>query len=106
MWSMSNGTTDQKVERILTEMIGLDGKSGMKHNIEVIKDDGVNGRRKLHEKIDHLETCMMTKQECEKIRLEPVKKRTEVVKLRLAEAGVIGAIISIVLGILKALGWL
>jgi len=50
-------TTDQMVDRMYTELVGLDGKSGM---VKDVKDD--------HEKIEHLEDNTVKKIECSEIR--------------------------------------
>jgi hypothetical protein len=87
-----------------TEMVGMDGKSGMKGAIKELEWDGREGRKKLHKKIEELEDKIVTKQECKTIREEPMEKRANVLKIRATEAGIIGGIITVVLAILKAVG--
>lgn len=65
---MPNGLTEtQMVERMYTEMIGLDGRSGIVKDIE----DGKQSRKTIHDKIDTL----VTKTDCKKIRSSTVSNK-------------------------------
>lgn len=68
---MPNGlTTDQMVDRMYTELVGLDGKSGM---VKDVKDD--------HAKIEELEDTTVKKTECKEIR-EKVGNRKDKILMR------------------------
>lgn len=75
---MPNGLTgDQMLERLYTETVGIDGRSGMKGEIRQIRREGKEGRAKLHAKVDEIRATMMSKGECAAIREAQEKQETE-----------------------------
>lgn len=75
MWMANGVTQEQMVERMYTEMVGINGKSGMKKDIVAIKTETEKGfhdargsRKILHEKVEKIEKQMVTKDECLEIR--------------------------------------
>lgn len=87
---MPNGMTpEQMLERLFTETVGIDGQGGIKKNVEDIKVDGINGRKKLHEKFDAMKEEMMTKEECGAIRKESGNRRDKIL-MRLKDLILIG----------------
>ena len=92
---MPNGLTEtQMVERMYTEMIGLDGRSGIVKDIE----DGKQSRKVMHDKIDTL----VTKTDCKKIRSSTVSSKRnrwliikDILLIVVGPAGGAGAIILI-----------
>ena len=55
---MANGekTNKEMLTALYTEMLGIDGQGGMRGDIKEVKDAGVDGRKRIHEKIDEVET--------------------------------------------------
>ena len=106
---MANGlTSDQMTERMYTEMVGIDGQSGLKRDILDLKqtvkdgaDDAKESRKKIHEKIELVEATSMTKEACNNIRDEEErreqwgwKKKATVMTLRYGGIAAVVAIAS------------
>ncbi len=82
---MANGlTSDQMTERMYTEMVGIDGQSGLKRDILDLKqtvkddaDDAKESRKKIHEKIELVEATSMTKEACNAIRAQEAEQENK-----------------------------
>lgn len=71
----NNMTQRDMVIEMRTAMVGTDGNGGMQKDIADIKEEGKQGRAKLHERVDvveedvqEIENVMVTKENCEKTR--------------------------------------
>jgi hypothetical protein len=101
-----NMTQRDLLIEIKTELVGMDGKGGMRQDISDVKEAGENGRKRLHDKLDDLSKKVVTKEECKTARnnyIEPPKqkKRKAILATRLLEVTIMGGIITIILAILK-----
>lgn len=67
---MPNGplTNEQMLAGLYTEVLGMDGKGGMRQEVRDIHKEGKAGRAKLHRKVDYIRKHMMTKGECAALR--------------------------------------
>lgn len=81
------------LERLYTETVGMDGHGGMKADIQEIKIEGVEGRRKIHVKVDVIEKTMVTQTECTAIRKNAGDRKDKIL-MRIKDIALLAAAIA------------
>ena len=63
MAKQNSPTQRDMITGLYTEVLGINGKGGMRQDIADVKDSGIRGRDKLHKKIEEAEVALKQAQE-------------------------------------------